>query len=137
MDRLLEVHYSLRLESGKVVESNLDEEPLVYTLGSGEMIPALEEVLADMEPGEERSGVLPAEAWIGRRDPGALITVPVTHLPAEARQVGAPVRVEGPDAACLEGRVIEVDGNGRAVVDFNPPLAGEPLHYTLKLARRS
>ena len=135
MSETVLIHYALRRESGEIVESNLDEEPLSYVMGSGEMIPALEEILATMGEGEERTGVLAVEQGFGPRDDQALVPVPLDHLPGEARRPGVVVQARGPNSETLSGTVVEV-GDDRAVVDFNHPLAGEQLRYTLRLIGR-
>ena len=130
--KTLSLHYTLSLDSGEIVESNTDEEPLVYTLGSGDLMPGIEEILAEMQEGEERTGILPPEKGYGLSNPDAFIEVPRDHLPAEAWQKGALLQAAGPKGEQIEGRVTELKDSS-AIVDFNHILAGKNLGFTLKV----
>ena len=130
--KVISIHYTLSLRDGEIIESNFDEEPLEYTMGSGELIPGLEEVLADMKVGEEKTGVLPPEKAYGLSLSEAMLEIPKDHLPAEALEVGARVHGEGPGGAEIDGRIVKLKTKC-AVVDFNHPLAGKTIAYTIKL----
>jgi len=49
------VHYTGRLDDGRVFASSKAREPLELTVGEGTPIPSVEETLTWMEPGEERT----------------------------------------------------------------------------------
>jgi FKBP-type peptidyl-prolyl cis-trans isomerase 2 len=49
---LVAFEYTLRLDSGEIVESNINEEPMVVQLGDGQLPPALEQALAKVGEGE-------------------------------------------------------------------------------------
>lgn len=55
------VHYTGRLDDGRVFASSKAQKPLELTVGEGTLIPSVEETLTRMEPGEERT-----LTWIGR-----------------------------------------------------------------------
>ena len=130
--KVISIQYTLSLRDGEIIESNLDEEPLEYTMGSGELIPGLEEVLAGMKEGEEQSGVLPPEKGYGLSLSEAMLEIPKDHLPAEALVVGARIHGEGPGGAEIDGRIVKLKTKC-AVVDFNHPLAGKTIAYSIKL----
>jgi len=130
--KVVSIHYTLSLQDGEMIESNTDEDPLEYTMGSGELIPGLEEVVAEMTEGEEQSGVLPPEKAYGLSLSEALLEIPKDHLPAEALEVGARIHGKGPGGAEIDGRIVKLKTKC-AVVDFNHPLAGKALAYTIKL----
>jgi len=130
--KTISLHYTLSLDTGEIVESNTKEEPLVYTLGSGELMPGLEEVLEEMQEGEERTGTLLSEKGYGPTNPDALIEVPKDHLPPETWQTGAQLQAAGPKGEQINGVIKELKENS-AIVDFNHPLAGKDLHFTLRI----
>ncbi len=130
--QIISLHYTLTRTDGEVIESNLDEEPLEYTLGSGELMPGLEEVLAGMSEGEERTGVLPPEKGYGLSLAEAFFEIPRDHLPADAWKEGATIRGEGPNGEQIDGVVVKLKEKC-AVVDFNHFLAGQSIGYTLKV----
>lgn len=59
------VHYVGTLENGKVFDSSMDKnQPLTFTLGSGEMIPGFDEGILNMKVGGRRKLVIPPNlAW--------------------------------------------------------------------------
>ncbi len=130
------LHYTLSLKGGEIVESNMEDEPMEYTVGSGELIPALEEILTKMSPGEEQSGILPPEKAFGLSLAEAFFEIPRDHLPPDALKEGANLRGDGPNGEQIDGVVIKLKKKC-AVVDFNHPLAGKELGYILKVYREN
>jgi FKBP-type peptidyl-prolyl cis-trans isomerase 2 len=130
--KIVSIHYTLTLKDGEVIESNIKEEPLEYTLGSGELMSGLEEILAEMSEGEERTGILPPEKGYGLSLPEAFFEIPRSHLPPEAWEEGARLQGEGPNGERIDGVVARLKEKC-AVVDFNHSLAGKSIGYTLKV----
>jgi len=130
--KIVSIEYTLSLESGEILESSTVQEPLTYTHGSGELMPGLEEILTGMQEGEKRNGILPPEKGYGPHNPEALIEIPRDHLPPEAWNEGAMLQAAGPKGEQIDGVVSELKKNS-AVVDFNHPLAGKNLGFTVKI----
>jgi len=128
----ISLQYTLSLDTGEIIESNTAKEPLVYTLGSGELMPGLEDVLREMQEGEKRTGTLSPEKSYGPTDTEAFIEIPRDHLPPEVWKKGASVQAAGPKGEQIEGIVKELKNNS-AIVDFNHPLAGKNLDFTIKV----
>ncbi|MCI5133406.1 MAG: peptidylprolyl isomerase, partial [Candidatus Electrothrix sp. EH2] len=59
------IDYTLSLNSGDVIETTRDEEPLTYIQGSGELIDGLEQAVAGMEKGAKKDIVLPVAQAFG------------------------------------------------------------------------
>jgi len=95
-------------------------------------MPGLEEILTGMLEGEERNGTLAPEKAYGPHNPEAQIEIPLNHLPPEAWNEGAQLQAAGPKGEQIEGVVSELKENS-AVVDFNHPLAGKNLGFTVKI----
>jgi FKBP-type peptidyl-prolyl cis-trans isomerase 2 len=70
------IDYTLSLNSGDVIETTRDEEPLTYIQGSGELIDGLEQAVAGMEKGAKKDIVLPVAQAFGEHDPEALLEIP-------------------------------------------------------------
>ena len=79
---VLMVHYTLRLEDGKVIETSLKPkvrgrvsrvEPYVLTLGSGEVIPGWEQGIRGMKVGEKRTIIVPPNLAYGETGAGGII----------------------------------------------------------------
>ena len=129
----VKLHYTLRLQDGAVVESNVGQAPLEITVGKGKAIKGLESGLVGMSPGQTKTVVVkPAEGY-GAKDQALVWTVPVDELPAgTTAEAGAEVAFTRADGTRVEGRVVKVDA-GQATVDGNHPLAGRNLTFEIKL----
>lgn len=68
------VHYILSTLDGKEVESSYDyDQPISFSIGNGEMIPAIEEALMTMAPGAKVTLVTPSELAFGEFDLGEIL----------------------------------------------------------------
>jgi len=129
---LVAFEFTLTLENGREIDSNVGGNPMVFQAGAGEMLPALEEELLQLEVGERKTIVLPPERAYGPIRKEAFREFPLEAIPAEARQVGRKVATRGPDGSEQLLDVVEIRGD-KVVIDFNHPLAGETLHFNVKL----
>lgn len=124
------LHYTTQLKSGKVVDSSAGEDPVRLTIGSGDLLPALENEVIGMSPGETKTVTLPARLAHGRRSPELLI-----RLDKDRQKLGAePATQER--FTVNAGRDGEFSGavrEGRLTVDENPELAGQDLVFTIDL----
>ena len=59
------VHYVLKLDNGRVYESTLEEDPLVYTHGLGEIIKGMEKELTGMSIGEQKTFIVEPDEGYG------------------------------------------------------------------------
>ena len=126
------IEYTLRLVDGRTVDSNVGGEPLTYTHGAHEILPALEEALLGHEAGDTTEVELTAEQAHGAINPGAYKVVPLDELPEGLRAVGATLVSIGPDGDRQPIRVHELREQS-AVLDFNHPLAGQSLTFGVKV----
>lgn len=126
------IEYTLTLEDGTRADSNVGEEPLVYQQGAQQILPALEEALAGMEIGESREVTLPPEKGYGERDPQATQEVESSALPEGAAKVGTRLVSQDTEGNRRLVKVQEVK-DATVVLDLNHPLAGETLHFDVKV----
>jgi FKBP-type peptidyl-prolyl cis-trans isomerase SlyD len=103
--------------------------PVVVSVGSGMLVPGLDEALLEMEVGEEKELELPPEKAFGKRDPSKVKIVSLKEFKKHKVNpvVGMPVNIDG-----NTGKIASING-GRVLVDFNHELAGKPVKYTLKV----
>jgi FKBP-type peptidyl-prolyl cis-trans isomerase 2 len=127
------IEYTLTIDDGTVADTNVGGELLVYVQGEQQILPALEKALAGLAAGDEKKVHLEASQGYGARDPGLTQTVATTAIPEEARVVGAVLTAQSPDGRQRrQVRVKEIREN-EIVVDLNHPLAGEALHFDIKV----
>ena len=128
------IRYECRTSDGELLEASLEEDGTTIVLGEEMLLPALEDALQKMRPGESRELVLgPGEAF-GEYRKELTGEVPTSLLPdAEQLEPGMVIDIptEGDEPSmqatvmAIMDDVVEVDGNH--------PLAGETLSYMLFL----
>jgi len=126
------IEYTLKLEDGTTVDSNVGGSPLTFTQGSGEILPALDEALLGAKVGDTKAVQLTAENGYGPVNPAAFQEVPLDKLPEDARVAGTMLMAGGPDGQEHPVRVHEVKEE-TVVLDFNHPLAGKTLNFDIKI----
>ncbi|KAM9319312.1 peptidyl-prolyl cis-trans isomerase FKBP11 [Gastrophryne carolinensis] len=67
MGDTIQLHYTGKLEDGRVIDSSLSRDPLVVVLGKKQVIPGLEKSLLGMCVGEKRKVVIPPGLAYGKR----------------------------------------------------------------------
>ena len=80
------IHYTIRSESGKMLDRTKSSSPAEVAIGGDELLPAVSQALIGMVPGAKTELTLtPAEAF-GERDEERLIHVPRASIPEEAKE---------------------------------------------------
>lgn len=112
--------------------SHIAGSPLEVTIGAHEVLPAFEQALAEMAPGEKRSLRIPADQAYGSYDENLIETVPKESIPhADRLPVGQYV-VFGSPAGDLRVKVLDVTDDS-VVFDHNHELAGQDLNFEISL----
>ena len=134
-DKVVSLDYTLRLDDGEVIDSSSGREPLEFIQGQGQIIPGLEEELYGMEVGDEKAVTVKPEAGYGERQTDRVQTVPRNAFPDDMElEEGMQVRLQDSNSGqVFEAVVVEILPDG-VVLDFNHPLAGETLHFDVKIA---
>ena len=129
---LISFEYTLHIENGEKIDSNVGMEPLCFQSGLGQMLPALEAELIQLQAGETKIIILPPEKAYGLITEEAHREIPLTAIPEEARQVGSKVKYQAPDGAEETVEIIAIRDD-IVVLDFNHPFAGNTLHFDVKV----
>jgi FKBP-type peptidyl-prolyl cis-trans isomerase 2 len=128
------LEYTVFLEDGTQIDSNVGEDPLEVVLGSHQVFPALEKALFQLSAGETKQVVLKAEEAYGPVVPDAFREVDLETVPQQFRFEGAVLGVQDPNGGVFPIRVHAIK-DSKAVLDFNHPLAGRSLRFDLKVIR--
>jgi FKBP-type peptidyl-prolyl cis-trans isomerase SlyD len=128
------IEYTLTLADGSTADSNVGGEPLVYVQGEQQILPALEAKLLGMKSDETREVTLTPDEGYGPVQSEGFQTVPLEIIPDDARHEGARLVGQGPHGEPIHAKVTEIKEDS-AVVDLNHPLAGETLHFAIKVIR--
>ena len=122
------IEYTLTLEDGTKVDSNVGGEVLRVQQGSGQIIPGLDKELIGMEVGDSKQVTVAPDQGYGQVDPTAFSEVPVADLPEDGREPGTVLMTRDDQGNTRRLRVHKVEGE-QATLDFNHPLAGKTLTF--------
>ncbi len=142
------IEYTVKIkDTGRVIDTTdekiakehgiYDEEkeygPILVIIGEGRFVKGFEDALKESDVGEEKEVEIPPEKAFGTRDPNKIKTFSVRELRkrgVKKLEPGEVIEIGG-----IPGVVRSV-GGGRAIIDFNHPLAGKTLIYKFKIIRR-
>ncbi len=129
---VIKIDYTLKI-NGKVIDSSVGFEPLIYLHGHNNIIPGLERGLLDMEVGESKNIiVVPQEAY-GEFDPAAFSNVPLSEFDESNNlAIGSSIEMEDEDGVVMIAEVISIE-DAIVKLDFNHPLAGKELHFDVTI----
>jgi len=127
------VSYIGTLDNGRIFHSTEDHGPLVFTLGSDCVFPALEKAIIGMRAGEVKNVVLSAVDAYGPRLQENIIQVARHFFPAgKDITVGQKLSIDFKGG--VSRSMLVADVNAEVVtLDGNHPLAGCDLTFALRL----
>ncbi|MES2274058.1 MAG: FKBP-type peptidyl-prolyl cis-trans isomerase [Chlamydiota bacterium] len=99
------LEYTVFLDDGTEIDSNVGEDPLVFVLGSNQVFPALELALTGLKVGDTKQVLLKPEEAYGQVVPDAYKEVDLETVPASFRYVGAVLGVQDPSGGIYPIRV--------------------------------
>ncbi|WP_293911038.1 peptidylprolyl isomerase [Deinococcus sp.] len=129
-DKVVEIEYTLTV-GGEVVDQSESGEPLAYLQGHGNIIPGLESALAGKAPGDKVQVTVQPEDGYGERDDEAVQVIDLEDFDDDV-EVGATYFAQAEDGSVTPFTVMSMEGED-VTVDFNPPLAGEVLHFDVNI----
>jgi len=133
-NHVVSLDYTLRLNNGQVVDSSEGREPLEFIQGQGQIIPGLEKELYGMAINDEKKVIIPPGDAYGELEPDNFEWVERDAFPADmelTEGMGLRMRDSNTDQV-MEAYVAEIGPEG-VKLDFNHPLAGETLHFEVKI----
>jgi FKBP-type peptidyl-prolyl cis-trans isomerase 2 len=126
------VHYKGTLDDGSVFDSSEGNDPISFTLGSGDVIPGFENAIEGMSIGERKTERMePGDAYGDRREE-LVFTVGKDQMPEGDVEAGDMLQVGFPDGSSSAVTVAAVLEDA-VQLDANHPLAGKPLTFELEL----
>lgn len=144
---VIELNYTAKeKDSGQVFDTTMKEEaekagiysekakykPLIIVLGEYELLPGLEKAVKEMSVGEHKEIELNAENGFGERKAELIRIVSLAEFKKQKIQPFPGLILELNN---VQGRVQTVSG-GRVRVDFNHPLAGKTVKYSVKVEKQ-
>lgn len=127
------IHYTGTLNDGTVFDSSEGRDPLEFTVGSGQIIPGLDNAIPGMQVGDEKTVHVASENAYGPVQEEARQAVPREQIPDHVPlDLGSQLQVQTPNGQVMAVTVAEVSDE-EVVLDANHPLAGKDLTFAISL----
>lgn len=129
------LHFALALanapEGSEPIDSNFDREPVSFIVGDGNLLPGFEEVLFGLVAGDRREFVLPPEKAFGNPNEDNVQRFPVYQFPPDVALSPGLMLEFGDAAGTKQAGVVRSVDKQWVDVDFNHPLAGRAIRFTV------
>ena len=130
-NEIVSIEYEVK-DGDKVVDSNVGGAPLVFMFGKGQIIPGLENGIVNMAIGEKGDILVnPADAY-GEYNADATQEVPADQFAGIDLELGMTLYGQGEDGGTVQVTVKEI-GADTIIIDFNHPLAGKSLMFSVTI----
>jgi FKBP-type peptidyl-prolyl cis-trans isomerase SlyD len=132
-DAFVTVEYTLTNDDGEVVDATQPDKPLSFIFGKGQLIPGFEKNITGKDAGQKVEFSLEAADAYGETREELYSELPRKNFPDDMEiEKGMVLQAMGPMGP-MRFRVDEVKDDV-VVADFNHPLAGQRLHFDVKIA---
>ena len=129
---VVSMEYTLTVD-GEVLDSSDGAGPLQFLVGYGNIIPGLEKEMMGMKIGDSKDVVVQPADGYGEFDDEAFMDVPRTEFPEDMKlEEGMELHVTDEDGQHQAAFVAKFDKE-TVQLDFNHPLAGAELHFSVKV----
>ena len=129
----VKVHYTGRLDDDTQFDSSAGQDPLEFTLGTGQVIPGFEEAVTGMNIGDTKTVTIPADQAYGPHQAEMVLEIERSQVPAHINpEVGQQLEIHQQDGRAVAVVITEVTDENVSL-DANHPLAGKDLIFDLEL----
>lgn len=129
------ISFEMAFTDGEVIEVATADAPMQFVIGDGSILPRLEELLIGLEEGTQGKFTLSPEAAFGMKSAENIQTMQKEDFPeGMALEKGLVIGFQTPTGDEIPGTILSV-GENAIDVDFNHPLAGATLLFTVKVEK--
>jgi len=130
-NQVVSIQYEVR-DGETVIDSNMGGAPLVFMFGKGQIIPGLEKGIVNMTVGEQADVLVRSGEAYGEYNHEALQELPKEQFAGIDLNVGMTLYGQGEDGGTVQVIVKEI-AEESVIIDFNHPLAGKDLMFSVTL----
>jgi len=131
-DMVVSLEFTLRVED-ELVDHTEPNHPIQFIQGLGQVVSGLEDALYGMRVGESKEITIPPEDAYGEEDEEAYAEIPKSEFPEDIPlELGVELILQDDEGEELEAYIVEIDED-TVLLDLNHPLAGEELHFSIKV----
>jgi len=129
---VVSMEYTLHVD-GELLDSSDGQGPLQFLTGYGNIIPGLESEMMGMKIGDSKDVVVEPADGYGEFDDKAFMKVPGTEFPKDVPlEVDTEINVRDDEGEARYARIESIDSDV-VTLNFNHPLAGDELHFHVKV----
>ena len=129
----VKTHYTGSFKDGTEFATSINNEPLEFTIGEGQVIPGLERAVMGMSPGEAKTAEILADQAYGPYQKNRVVAVNRNRFPPQLElQIGTVLGTRKAGGQKIR-RIVTTVSETRVTLDGNHPLAGEDLTFDLQL----
>jgi FKBP-type peptidyl-prolyl cis-trans isomerases 2 len=133
LDTQVELHFSLKLENGDVVDSNFDSSPATFVVGDGNLLPGFELSLFGLVAGDKAERIILPENAFGLPNENNIQVVDRTRFSKEFElSEGLVVTFADASGGEVPGVVRSFDDD-KVTIDFNHPLSGKTILFQVQI----
>ena len=131
-NKVVTFEYTLKNDSGEVIDSSANHAPLVYIHGAGNIIPGLEAELEGKKIGDKfHASIAPEDAYGARMD--ELVQKLDRDKLAHLDNIEVGMQLQAYDEEGMQILTIVEVTDKDVTLDGNHPLAGETLHFDVEV----
>jgi FKBP-type peptidyl-prolyl cis-trans isomerase SlyD len=131
-DSVVSIHYTLKDDSGEVIDSSAGSDPLTYLHGHGNIVSGLENALEGKETGNKLAVTVPPGEGYGEYNKDLVQKVPRRSMKGISNiRVGMQLHAQTEHG----NRVVTVTNvqSDMVTIDANHPLAGKALNFEVEV----
>jgi peptidylprolyl isomerase len=130
---IVKIHYTGKFDDGTEFATSINDDPLQFTIGEGQVIPGLEQAVTGMSPGEAKTAEILAEQAYGPYQEDKVVKVSRDQFPPHLKlEIGTVLRMRKAGGEKIR-RIVTTVSETSVTLDANHPLAGEDLTFDLEL----
>lgn len=131
-------HFDIKLSDGSAAESTrVHNKPAKLQMGDGSISPAFEAQLTGLKAGDSKTFTLEPQDAYGMPNPDNIYYVDRSKFSPDApAKAGMIIGFTMPDGSEMPGLVRDVAGES-VTIDFNHPLAGQTLTFSVEIVKVS
>jgi FKBP-type peptidyl-prolyl cis-trans isomerase 2 len=129
------VFYTGSFTNGTIFNSNLNSSPFIFKVGANQTIPGFNSAVLGMRLNQTKTVTIPVNEAYGPVNPSLIIAIPLSNFKNQSVKIGD-VITDSQNGRVLQGIVVGLN-NTTAITNFNPPLAGKVLTFTIRVVKIS
>jgi FKBP-type peptidyl-prolyl cis-trans isomerase SlyD len=131
-DKVVLIHYTLKDDSGAVLDSSAGGEPLAYIQGHGNLVPGLEKALEGKRGGNTVAVTVSAAEGYGTRNEALVQRVPKRSLQGSG-EIRKGMRFQAQTDDGMRLFTVTAIAGDMVTLDGNHPLADQTLHFDVEV----